>query len=154
MPIANFVHSEYVTRKNIQTTVSSKSPDATGAWYSFDVEVKVDNITHFIEEYVKYRTQMWKDSNYDNGVWSPQNDIGYQNLMSLIESGDYKLRTYEYDSHHRVPAKGKCCGRWIELHSFTNTCPKCHSDYNSAGQLLTDRSQWGEETGEHWTDCI
>lgn len=27
-------------------------------------------------------------------------------------------------------------------------CPHCGRDYNSAGQLLAPRSQWGEETGE------
>lgn len=154
MSIDNYTPSDYISEKNIQTSVSSKSPDQSGTWYSFDVPTKVNNITHFIEEYAKYRTQMWQDWNYDNGVWSPQNDQGYQNLMMIIESGDYNLRTYEYESFHRIPAKGKCCGLWIELHSFTNTCPKCHSDYNSSGQRLAPRSQWGEETGEHWTDCI
>ena len=35
-----------------------------------------------------------------------------------------------------------------------STCTKCGADYNSSGQLLAPRYQWGEETGEHWTDCI
>lgn len=52
------------------------------------------------------------------------------------------------------PAIGLCnrCGREIALQGFTNTCD-CGLDYNMSGQQLADRSQWGEETGEHWTDC-
>jgi len=43
------------------------------------------------------------------------------------------------------------CGRIVECHSFTNTCD-CGRDYNWAGRLRAPRSQWGEETGEHWAD--
>ena len=28
-------------------------------------------------------------------------------------------------------------------------CDRCGREYNSSGQLLADRSQWGEESGEH-----
>jgi hypothetical protein len=53
----------------------------------------------------------------------------------------------------RVHAIGRCdCGREVVLNSFTNSCP-CGADYNWDGQALACRSQWGEETGEHWTDC-
>lgn len=48
----------------------------------------------------------------------------------------------------------KCCGEWIECRAFTNTCSVCGADFNMSGQRLAPRSQWGEETGEHWTDCI
>jgi 23S rRNA maturation-related 3'-5' exoribonuclease YhaM len=44
------------------------------------------------------------------------------------------------------------CGNTIECNNFTNTC-RCGKDYNFSGSLLAPRSQWGEETGEHWTDC-
>jgi hypothetical protein len=47
-----------------------------------------------------------------------------------------------------------CCGDELELPDFTNTCPHCGSDYNSSGQRLAPREQWGEETGEHWLDII
>lgn len=46
-----------------------------------------------------------------------------------------------------------CCSTWLDCESFTNTCEHCEADYNFAGQRLAPRSQWGEETGEHWTDC-
>ena len=49
---------------------------------------------------------------------------------------------------------GEChCGRHIYLDSFTNTC-ECGADYNSAGQELAPRSQWGEETGESVQDIL
>ncbi len=44
------------------------------------------------------------------------------------------------------------CGRKVDCYDFTNTC-KCGADYNFNGDLLTDRECWGEETGEHWTEC-
>lgn len=31
-------------------------------------------------------------------------------------------------------------------------CDRCGAEYNSAGQLLAPRSQWGEETGETAAD--
>lgn len=47
----------------------------------------------------------------------------------------------------------ECCGNKITCANFTQTCPTCGADYNFAGQRLAPRSQWGEETGEHWTEC-
>lgn len=62
------------------------------------------------------------------------------------------IRKHERD--YRVPAVGECnhCGAEVVLGGFTNTCD-CGVDYNSAGQELASREQWGEETGEHWTEC-
>ncbi len=34
------------------------------------------------------------------------------------------------------------------------TCDRCGADYNSSGQMLADRSQWGEETGESLADIL
>jgi len=49
---------------------------------------------------------------------------------------------------------GKCsCGTIVDLYDFTNTCEKCGKEYNSCGQELAERSQWGEETGEHPSEC-
>lgn len=45
------------------------------------------------------------------------------------------------------------CGRQVVCQDFTNTCV-CGKDYNSAGQQLASRSQWGEETGEHLADIL
>ena len=47
------------------------------------------------------------------------------------------------------------CGAEVEiLRVMTNTCDKCHRDYNSSGQLLAPREQWGEETGETASDIL
>lgn len=45
------------------------------------------------------------------------------------------------------------CGRSLACPAFTNTCT-CGRDYNSAGQLLAPRVQWGEETGERVSDIL
>jgi hypothetical protein len=55
----------------------------------------------------------------------------------------------------RPPKWGKCdgCGRRVELDAFTCPC-ECGCDYNMDGWLLTDRAQWGEETGETAADIL
>jgi len=54
-----------------------------------------------------------------------------------------------------VPALWRCeCGNELEIPNFTNTCQKCGIDYNSSGQMLAHRSQWGEETGESVADIL
>lgn len=58
-------------------------------------------------------------------------------------------------SHHVEPAIGRCdCGDEVVLGGFTCTCRRCGTDYNSAGQRLAPRSQWGEETGETASDIL
>jgi hypothetical protein len=52
------------------------------------------------------------------------------------------------------PAALRCdCGREVTLDGFTCSCD-CGRDYNSAGQRLAPRSQWGEETGESLGDIL
>lgn len=51
-------------------------------------------------------------------------------------------------------AQRQCdCGEVVHLERFTNTCQGCGADYNMSGQILAPREQWGEETGEHWSEC-
>ena len=53
------------------------------------------------------------------------------------------------------PALWQCdCGEKLECPDFTNTCDKCGADYNSGGQRLAPRAQWGEETGESLADIL
>ena len=54
-----------------------------------------------------------------------------------------------------APAIGECdvCQRPVRLEYFTNSC-ECGADYNTFGQRLAPREQWGHETGEHWTDLL
>jgi|3_EtaG_2_1085321.scaffolds.fasta_scaffold07781_12 hypothetical protein len=59
------------------------------------------------------------------------------------------------DNSWREPSVGLCdCGEEVSLGGFTNTCEECGLEYNSAGQQLADRSQWGEETGESVADIL
>ena len=111
-----------------------------------------DCISGFNREYVESRKQLFKDMGY--GPWSEEKDFGLQNYLRVLESGDYTLEYYEVEVVHHVPAQVLCCEEWMNLNKFTNTCSYCGSDYNESGQLLDSRENWGEETGEHWTDCI
>ncbi len=110
-----------------------------------------ENIETFQKGYIKERKQMFEDMGW--GPWSEGSDLGYQNYLKVLESNDYELGYYENEFSYRVPAQIKCCGKWMSLSKFTNAC-KCGADYNGSGQLLSSRSQWGEETGEHWTECL
>lgn len=64
-----------------------------------------------------------------------------------------KIIKKRHADYHKSPAIGECvnCHAHVTLHGFTNTC-ECGEEYNSAGQRLAPRSQWGEETGEHPVD--
>lgn len=58
-------------------------------------------------------------------------------------------------TRYEIPRIGRChCGAEVELMYFTNTCEKCGRDYNTAGQELAPREQWGEETGESLGDIL
>jgi hypothetical protein len=60
------------------------------------------------------------------------------------------------DGFMRIDSRlGQCvCGEVIEFSHFTNTCECCGKDYNSSGQELAPREQWGEETGETAADIL
>lgn len=69
--------------------------------------------------------------------------------IGLIDKG-----VVTYTNRQREPAIGECaCGREVVLAGFTNAC-ECGRDYNSAGQELAPREQWGEETGESLADIL
>ena len=122
--------------------------------WSFTVKGSGLTISRFKELFILERSKMhYNESAFVNGVYDKSRDLGYLNLLEVLESGDYQMREFDYDYFHRVPAELKCCGEWLSLGSFTNTCPHCGADYNGSGSLLASRNQWGEETGEHWSDC-
>jgi hypothetical protein len=80
--------------------------------------------------------------------------IDSESLMIVRKKILFKgVETRNYSQHE--PAVGLCdvCGAKVELSGFTNTCG-CGADYNMSGQLLADRSQWGEETGETVSDIL
>lgn len=87
-------------------------------------------------------------------VYVAANEARATNYAKCL-AGSVKPYVQKIENHWREPAIGKCvrCGRHVSLSGFTNTCD-CGADYNSAGQLLADRSQWGEETGESLADIL
>ena len=62
-------------------------------------------------------------------------------------------RSYPGETYERRTKEVKCCGSWLRCDRFTVTCDACGSDFNQSGHRLAPRSQWGEETGEHWSEC-
>lgn len=56
-----------------------------------------------------------------------------------------------YDDNER-PVAIKCdCGSLLSWSpGYDETCDKCGTEYNSSGQMLAPRHQWGEETGEQF----
>ncbi len=82
---------------------------------------------------------------------------GYMNYRKCVDGIhdviDRGVERYEYTVFHA--AEGMCpCGEEIILDCFTNPCPRCYTDYNMSGQRLDPRHLWGEETGEHWSECL
>jgi len=70
---------------------------------------------------------------------------GTSNGKAVLDRGVVK-REHSY----KEPAVIKCaCGRNVTLHHDDIAC-KCGRHYNIFGQELAPRSQWGEETGEHF----
>lgn len=91
-----------------------------------------------------------------NGVPTLANEAAADNYRKCLD-GTYDvvaLGIEEYHHRYRHPRVGKCeCGCKVYLANFTNTCDRCGADYNSSGQRLAPRHFWGEETGEHWSEC-
>jgi len=75
-------------------------------------------------------------------------------ILAEGEHTDEGIRKFEHT--YAIPAVAKCdrCGAHVDLYGFTNTCHGCGADYNMSGDMLADRSQWGEETGESLDDIL
>ena len=81
----------------------------------------------------------------------PEHPAGRDNLRDCLSgaSGYIDRGAVAFGESYTTPTLGKCdCGHILTLDAFTNTCRKCGSDYNSSGQSLAPRSQWGWDTGE------
>lgn len=120
-----------------------------------------------IEDVTYSRTFHWRTSP-GSGFGFPCDEQGTIDIAALAEPARANLTdcldgTFDvvddgvqrYVNRYTEPAVGECdrCRREVELGRFTNEC-ECGADYNSAGQLLAPRSQWGEETGESLADIL
>lgn len=123
-------------RKRIETSnnqVAFRWRDCPGAGFSFDAD---------------------KDFNVLTDRLHP---LGLENYRKCIDGthdvdGPFKET---YRNAYMEPADLLCdCGETVQLYGNTNTCPKCHRDYNMSGQLLAPRSQWGWDTGESLSEIL
>jgi len=93
----------------------------------------------------------------DGNVPENMAEEGKENLRRC-QDGTFNVRfdgIQKYSHTYREPAIGECaCGEEVSLDGFTNTCENCGRDYNSCGQELAPRCQWGEETGETAADIL
>jgi len=133
--------------------------------------MSIEIIEHARTEEVVHRELFYRAEGTDpacgGGLGFPCDEDGVVDVEALPEAAKANYRkcldgtagveapvVTEIRSRYRHPSVGVChCGEEIELGQFTNTCD-CGLEYNSAGQQLADRRQWGEETGEHWTECV
>ena len=89
----------------------------------------------------------------------PRNIVGWyvrDNGINRAEFAKYIGRTLRDRPAPNGPVVSpviRCCGSEVVCEDFTNTCDHCGADYNFNGDRLAPRSQWGEETGEHWSEC-
>lgn len=120
--------SERIT--NVTRTRSFHWNDCPGAGFSFDVD--------------EHGGIIITDGNRENaeGCLTGRFDVTDEGIV-------------EYSNTYRQCAVGECevCKQEVYLEGFTNAC-QCGADYNSSGQRLASRSQWGADTGESLSDIL
>jgi hypothetical protein len=104
-----------------------------------------------IERIVGQKWEVNRDpATRDEHTHIPVAGTGKRVVTRLIDRG-VDAREHSYWE----PAIGECaCGARVTLDGFTCTCHRCGTDYNSSGQRLAPRAQWGEETGETAADIL
>lgn len=92
------------------------------------------------------------DCDAGGGVMAPEH---VERVAALRLDAAYEsARVVSFEHAWTTLAAIRCpCGGEVELDRNTNTC-ECGRDFNMSGQQLAPREQWGEETGEHWTECL
>ena len=144
---------EKTTRRWIDVQRLDENGRSTGAGWSFNL-TQDDDLVCLIE------------AESGDGAMGP---AGCDNLCMTLMPDDHNRRpewaspapmgptrivVEDHTSTFTVSAVGKCdCGRSVRLSHFTNACA-CGRDYDYSGSLLAPRSQWGEDTGEHWSECM
>lgn len=95
---------------------------------------------------------VFEDRNGERRYYSKEYDHRHDAEMARVDIQD-KVKPGECVTWNKVYPVVTCqCGEEVHCVSFTNTC-SCGADYNFAGQELAPREQWGEETGETWSEC-
>jgi len=115
---------------------------------------RVTEVTHllaFTREGRSYPSMLFPCDEFGNRI--ARNTTADQNYLAALGNpamGNAEI-IREERRYYQPPILLCSCGAEVVLSGFTNTC-RCHRDYNSSGQLLASRDQWGEETGEHPAD--
>jgi len=128
---------------------------------------------HYIQRYIqRSRTEdgisysrefKWNDSHggfsFDcdsMGNVEVEHKEGQENYARCIDGSfdvtDLGVLETKWTRRHRAIIECPYCEEHVVLRNSTNAC-NCGADYNMSGQRLAPRSEWGEETGEHWTEC-
>lgn len=96
------------------------------------------------------------DANGNPILDNPFAQANYDKCLAGLTSGEVIAQgVIIHDTSWKEPRQGVCCRTKFDLTQFTNWCPDCEQPYNSSGQMLNrDYQSWGEETGEHRTECI
>ena len=138
----------FTPARSAQKTIRSLTVKGNG--YTFSVHG--ENLTQesSLEDFVALKNIQWASENNSDLTWSETRfSVPF---FALIEAGA-EIKYNEEVIRYRISAQIECCGETLILSRFTNTCASCGADYNQSGSLLAARQHWGEETGEHWTDC-
>lgn len=109
-----------------------------GAGYSFDCDA-FGNLTSDLDPCALGNYNMLMSAMKDNRATLGEVTYLYKGIKS-------------WDASYWEPAVIRCrCGEELTLYSsWANECEVCHLEYNGSGQELAPRTQWGEETGEHF----
>ncbi len=103
-----------------------------------------------------------EEGKVDEAALTPEQWLDFKRCMERLGKSvpsDKRLwyGTERRTSIEREDGELKCvdCGKivYIDPRRFTTTCD-CGADYNGSGARLTDRAQWGEETGETAADIL
>jgi hypothetical protein len=137
----------------------SDHPGMRGAGFSFpctkDGEVNIEILHHSacLNLACCLDGKQWCMVGMQYHDWEGMHPILCTGQWELVEIRDEGMRE---NTRRWVEASvGRCeCGEEVSLGNFTNTCDCCGRDYNMSGQLLADRSQWGEETGESLDEIL
>jgi hypothetical protein len=126
--------------------------------------MKILRKREYVESTSYYLDFRWRGKNSgfsfpcdESGNLLNENPASTENYQKCID-GTYDVISngiIKRTNTYWEPAIGICieCGEEVVLCGFTNTCV-CGADYNSSGQRLAPRNQWGEETGESPSDIL
>lgn len=132
----------------IEIIKESWTEEIVDRWHSFDR--KDDTTCGYIFHFDANGDIVSTNPEFATATYEQLRDTGRDSEgISHIDMG-MQERTQRY----RHPAIGRCsCGAEITLQGFVCSC-ECGLEYNSCGQQLAPRSQWGEETGESVADIF